>query len=338
MDKGLTNLQTSVDELKSLALSSLSSASKQSDVEALSVSLIGKKGKLTELMKDLKCLAPENRKEAGALLNHAKTNLEALLDQKLQELKSKENLIKLEKDWIDVTLPVKASIPSFGAGSIHPLSQVQKDLERIFNGLGFEVVDGPEVESEYYNFDALNIPAEHPAREMQDTIWLENNSLLRTQTSAIQVRALENKKPPIRIVAPGRCFRYERIDATHEHTFYQMEGMMIDKNVNIGHLIYFMKTLLREIFGEDQKIRLRPGYFPFVEPGFELDIWFKDRWLELLPCGLVHPRVLEAGGIDPTKWQGFAFGLGLSRLVMSRYAIDDIRHLQGGDLRFLRQF
>ena len=173
---------------------------------------------------------------------------------------------------------------------------------------------------------------------MQDTIWLENGSLLRTQTSAIQVRALKDKKPPIRIVAPGRCFRYERLDATHEHTFYQMEGMMIDKKVTVGHLIYFMKTLLREIFGEDQKIRLRPGYFPFVEPGFELDIWFKGKWLELLPCGLVHPKVLSAGGIDPNKWQGLAFGLGLSRLVMTKYGIDDIRHLQSADLRFLRQF
>jgi phenylalanyl-tRNA synthetase alpha chain len=229
VDRDFNNLQSSVDELKSLAVSGLSTANKPSDIEALSTSLLGKKGKLTELMKDLKNLSPESRKEAGALLNHAKTNIESLLEQKLVELKSKETLIKLEKDWIDVTLPVNSSLPSFGVGTIHPLSQVQKELERIFAGLGFEVVDGPEVESEYYNFDALNIPAEHPAREMQDTIWLENNSLLRTQTSAIQVRALENKKPPLRIVAPGRCFRYERIDATHEHTFYQMEGMMIDK-------------------------------------------------------------------------------------------------------------
>ena len=154
----------------------------------------------------------------------------------------------------------------------------------------------------------------------------------------MQARALEKLEPPLRIVAPGRCFRCERIDASHEHTFYQMEGMMVDRNVTVGHLIYFMKTLLREIFGSEQKIRLRPGFFPFVEPGFELDIWFRGRWMELLPCGLVHPKVLELGGIDPGKWQGFAFGLGLSRLVMSRYQIDDIRHLQGCDLRFLKQF
>ena len=334
----MDNLRSSIEEIKSHAVSGLSSANQVSDIEALSTSLLGKKGSLTQLMKDLKGVPAENRKEAGAILNKAKLEIESLLDIKLAEFKASEKLVQLSSDWIDVTLPVEAALASFGSGSIHPLTQVQKELERIFIGLGFEVVDGPEVESEYYNFDALNIPAEHPAREMQDTIWLENNSLLRTQTSAIQVRALENKKPPIRIVAPGRCFRYERMDATHEHTFYQMEGMMIDRKVTVGHLIYFMKTLLREVFGEEQKIRLRPGYFPFVEPGFELDIWFKDRWLELLPCGLVHPKVLQAGGIDPAQWQGFAFGLGLSRLVMSRYAIDDIRHLQGGDLRFLKQF
>ncbi len=334
----MENLEANITNIKALAQKGISSVVEIKEIESLTTKFLGKKGEFTLLMKELKSVPPESRKEIGAKLNLVKTELELLFKSKHQELKKAEQLKKLEKEWIDVTLPVNASTFPYSNGSLHPLSQVQTELEKIFTGLGFEVVNGPEVESEYFNFDALNIPSEHPAREMQDTIWLENGSLLRTQTSAIQVRALKNKKPPIRIVAPGRCFRYERLDATHEHTFYQMEGMMIDKKVTVGNLIYFMKTLLREIFGEEQKIRLRPGYFPFVEPGFELDIWFKGKWLELLPCGLVHPKVLKAGGIDPTKWQGLAFGLGLSRLVMTKYGIDDIRHLQSADLRFLRQF
>ncbi|MFN8388822.1 MAG: phenylalanine--tRNA ligase subunit alpha [Bdellovibrionota bacterium] len=299
---------------------------------------LGKKGELTLLMKELGSVEPSARKEVGALLNTAKREVEETLDARKSALVKLEQSAQLNQEWIDVTIPVESPLFATDTGSLHPLTQVQRELERIFVGLGFTVVDGPEVETEYYNFEALNIPSWHPARDMQDTFWTDMGALLRTQTSAIQVRALEQLKPPIRIVAPGRCFRYERLDATHEHTFYQMEGMMIDRHVTVGHLIYFMKTLLREIFGSEQKIRLRPGYFPFVEPGFELDIWFQGRWLELLPCGLVHPRVLEYGGIDPKEWQGFAFGLGLSRLVMSRFQIDDIRHLQGGDLRFLKQF
>jgi len=334
----LENLEANINNIKDLAQKGLSSVIEIKEIENLTTKFLGKKGELTLLMKELKSVPADSRKEIGAKLNLVKSELEILFKSKHKELKKAEQFKKLEKEWIDVTLPVNATAFPYVKGTLHPLTMVQKELEKIFTGLGFEVVNGPEVESEYFNFDALNIPSEHPAREMQDTIWLENGSLLRTQTSAIQVRALKDKKPPIRIVAPGRCFRYERLDATHEHTFYQMEGMMIDKKVTVGHLIYFMKTLLREIFGEDQKIRLRPGYFPFVEPGFELDIWFKGKWLELLPCGLVHPKVLSAGGIDPNKWQGLAFGLGLSRLVMTKYGIDDIRHLQSADLRFLRQF
>ena len=327
-----------VQKVREQATSLICSAEEESVLEDLRIKLLGKKGELTSLMKDLREAPAEERKNLGKLLNEAKSEVESLLLERLRNVKQKAVDAKLTQEWIDVTLPVASAPFSLEAGSIHPLTRVQRELEQIFVSLGFDVVDGPEVETEYYNFEALNIPDTHPARDMQDTIWTTKGNLLRTQTSAIQVRALQDLKPPLRIVAPGRCFRYERIDATHEHTFYQMEGMMIDKNVTVGHLIYFMKTLLREIFGSEQKIRLRPGYFPFVEPGFELDIWFQGRWLELLPCGLVHPRVLESGGIDPTQWQGFAFGLGLSRLVMSRYQIDDIRHLQAGDLRFLKQF
>lgn len=329
----------SVERAKEKAAKSIELAASLDALEQLRIMLLGKKGEITLLMKELGKLSAEERRSLGALLNQIKKELEELFELRKEALSSAAVKDQLEREWIDVTLPVRALPACFYPGTLHPLTSVQRDLEKIFSGLGFTVVDGPEVETEYYNFEALNVPESHPARDMQDTIWATNGqALMRTQTSAIQVRALEQLKPPLRIVAPGRCFRYERVDATHEHTFYQMEGMMVDRVVTVGHLIYFMKTLLREIFGSEQKIRLRPGYFPFVEPGFELDIWFKNRWLELLPCGLVHPKVLEYGGIDSSKWQGFAFGLGLSRLVMSRYQIDDIRHLQGGDLRFLRQF
>ncbi len=328
----------SLRKVKDTALSDISAASALPELDALRVRFLGKKGELTLLMKELGAAKPEERKTLGALLNTAKDTVESELVKRKTELERLALTSRLQEEWLDVTLPVESTTVPTGPGSLHPLTQVQRELERIFTSLGFSVVDGPELEREFYNFEALNVPATHPARDMQDTFWTKTNDLLRTHTSPMQVRALERLKPPLRIVAPGRCFRYERIDASHEHTFYQMEGMMVDKVVTVGHLIYFMRTLLREIFGEEQKIRLRPGYFPFVEPGFELDIWFRGRWLELLPCGLVHPKVLEYGGIDPNKWQGFAFGLGLSRLVMSRFQIDDIRHLQGGDLRFLKQF
>lgn len=327
-----------VSKVRTEAVHLINSTTNVQSLEEIKVRFLGKKGLLTSLMKELKDLQPSARKEFGALLNSAKEDIEKLLTSQAEKLGRSHSIAKLASEWIDVTLPVTSTLAPSDPGSMHPLTRVQRELERIFIGLGFSVVDGPEVESEYYNFEALNVPDTHPARDMQDTFWTTTNSLLRTHTSSIQVRALEKMQPPLRIVAPGRVYRYERVDASHEHTFYQMEGMMIDREVSVGHLIYFMKTLLREIFGGEQKIRLRPGYFPFVEPGFELDIWFQGRWMELLPCGLVHPRVLEFGGLNPQVWQGFAFGLGLSRLVMSRYQIDDIRHLQGGDIRFLKQF
>jgi phenylalanyl-tRNA synthetase alpha chain len=327
-----------IREVKLQVEKEISASPSAEALESVRVKALGKKGEFTLLMKELGSAAPEDRRALGAALNEAKASLEAALEARLQTLSAGAAAQRLQAERIDVTLPVDSQLVTRSPGSLHPLTAVQRELEQIFEGLGFTVVDGPEVEREYYNFDALNIPVTHPARDMQDTFWTEKGDVLRTHTSSMQVRALERIKPPLRIVAPGRVFRYERSDATHEHTFYQMEGMMVDRNITVGHLVYFMRMLLREILRFDPKIRLRPGYFPFVEPGFELDIWFKNRWLELLPCGLVHPRVLEFGGLDPNEWQGFAFGLGLSRLVMSRYQIDDIRHLQGGDLRFLRQF
>ena len=334
-----------IQNLKVEALSELNSVNSLAEIENLRVSYTGKKGKLTLLLKELGGLDVEQRKSLGASLNAVKEALAAEFDKRSQHIREAEDNARYQAEKIDVTLPVESAMSGSSAASLHPITTVQRELEKIFAGLGFTLVDGPEVDTEYYCFEALNIPATHPARDMQDTFFTTSGTdapgmghVMRTHTSTIQVRTLEKMKPPLKIVAAGRCFRCERIDAFHSHTFYQMEGMMVDKNVTVGHLIYFMKTLLREIFGEEQKIRLRPGYFPFVEPGFELDIWFENRWMELLPCGLIHPQVLRYGGLDPDEFQGFAFGLGLSRLVMSRYKVPDIRYLDNGDVRFIKQF
>jgi len=279
-------------------------------------------------------------------VNQAKNDLESLILAAQNKFSAQTMAARLDAEWIDVTLPAPGPRP----GSLHPITQIQMEIEDLFVSLGFMVLDGPEVETEYHNFDALNIPPEHPARDAQDTFWLTNGNLLRTHTSPVQVRGMERCSPPLRMIAPGRAFRNESVDASHEHTFYQLEGMMIDRDVSVAHLLYFMKTLLAEIFRREVTVRLRPGFFPFVEPGFELDIQCvicggsgcpvckQSGWVELLPCGLVNPNVLRISGIDPEKWNGFAFGLGLTRLVMMRYGIDDIRLLQSGDLRFLQQF
>jgi phenylalanyl-tRNA synthetase alpha chain len=291
-------------------------------------------------------LAPDQRVLIGRLLNSVKQELESRYEVRKAGFERAARDARLSSEWIDLTLPAPGTRP----GSMHPLTQIQRELEEYFTSLGFAVMDGPEVETEWYNFDALNIPATHPARDAQDTFFVEGGLLLRTHTSPVQVRAMEQFGAPLRIIAPGRVFRNEEVDASHEHTFYQIEGMMVDRDVSVGHMLYFMQQMLTAIFHRDVKVRLRPGFFPFVEPGFELDIGClicggpgcpvckHSGWVELVGCGLVHPNVLRSGGIDPDEWNGFAFGLGLTRLVMMRYGIDDIRHLAAGDLRFLRQF
>jgi phenylalanyl-tRNA synthetase alpha chain len=315
-------------------------------LEESRVKSLGRKGELNEISKKIGKLPPEERQAIGAALNTAKQALEAEYVERKTRFESSALNARLESEWIDLTAPA----PGIRPGSLHPVTQVQKELEDLFVSLGFTILDGPEVETEYYNFDALNIPSHHPARDMQDTFWLQDGRLLRTHTSPVQVRGLEKLGAPLKMIAPGRVFRNEEVDASHEHTFYQLEGMMVDRDVSVAHLIYFMKTLLSAIFHRDVTVRLRPGYFPFVEPGFELDIQClicggsgcpvckHSGWVELLPCGLVNPAVLSYSGIDPEQWNGFAFGLGLTRLVMMRYAIDDIRLLMSGDLRFLNQF
>jgi phenylalanyl-tRNA synthetase alpha chain len=340
-------LDQRIRELESGFLARIASAHSADDLEAVRVDALGRKeGAFTLIGKEMGKLAPDERKRIGALLNAAKQTVEQALDSKKQQFSDAGLRARLDSEWIDLTLPA----PGPRRGHLHPITQIQHELEELFVSLGFTVLDGPEVETEYHNFDALNIPATHPARDAQDTFWLENGLLLRTHTSPVQVRGMEKLGPPLRMIAPGRVFRNESVDASHEHTFYQLEGMMVDRNVSIAHLLYFMRTLLTAIFKREVTVRLRPGYFPFVEPGFELDIRClicggagcpvckQSGWVELLPCGLVHPNVLRMSGIDPDQWNGFAFGLGLTRLVMMRYGIDDIRLLQGGDLRFLEQF
>ncbi|HWC96027.1 MAG TPA: phenylalanine--tRNA ligase subunit alpha [Candidatus Sulfopaludibacter sp.] len=339
-------IEDSIQDLESRSLARIQSLSTTEELEAVRVEALGRKGTLAQVGKEMGKLAPEDRARIGKLLNSAKQKLEEAFEARQREFAAAALAARLDSEWLDLTLPA----PGPRRGHLHPITRIQRELEELFVSLGFTVLDGPEVEDEYHNFDALNIPATHPARDMQDTFWLDGGKLLRTHTSPVQVRGMERLGPPLRMIAPGRVFRNESVDASHEHTFYQLEGMMVDRDVSVANLLYFMKTLLTAIFHREVTVRLRPGYFPFVEPGFELDIQClicggpgcpvckQSGWVELLPCGLVNPNVLRMSGIDPEQWGGFAFGLGLTRLVMMRYAIDDIRQLQGGDLRFLEQF
>lgn len=339
-------LDAQLEELRRATLAAFASALGADELENARVHALGRKGTLATISKEFGKLAPEEKARYGKLLNAVKQELESEYESKKRRFEQAALTERLSREWLDVTLPA----PGIRPGSLHPLSQLQEEIEDLFSSLGFAVLDGPEVETEEHNFDALNIPPTHPARDMQDTFWLSNGRLLRTHTSPVQVRGMRELGPPLRMIAPGRVFRNEEVDASHEHTFYQLEGMMVDREVSVANLIFFMKTLLSGIFHREVTVRLRPGYFPFVEPGFELDIQCLicggpgcpvckfSGWVELLPCGLVHPNVLRLSGIDPEEWGGFAFGLGLTRLAMMRYGIDDIRQLQGGDLRFVRQF
>jgi len=335
-----------MQELLDSALARIHAARTADDLEAVRVEVLGRKGILAQLSKDMGKLSPDERAARGKFINTSKAALEGAYEERRTDFAREALAAKLDAEWVDLTVPATGA----PVGSLHPITRIQWEIEDLFRSMGFSVLDGPEVETEENNFDALNIPPDHPARDMQDTFWLDGGNLLRTHTSPVQVRGMKKLGPPLRMIAPGRVFRNESVDASHEHTFYQVEGMMIDRNVSVGNLIYFMKTLLTAIFQRDVVVRLRPGFFPFVEPGFELDIKClicggsgcpvckQSGWVELLPCGLVNPKVLSMSGIDPNEWNGFAFGLGLTRLVMMRYAIDDIRWLQSGDLRFLRQF
>ncbi len=341
----LDRLDAVLDEARG-ALSEVDGVDALRDIE---VRFLGKKGALTALMKGMRDVPKADRPKVGQKVNEVRGAITAAIQARRAELEAAQIAALCEDPTFDATLPVQA-LQSPQVGAMHPLTLVSGHIEDAFRAMGFHVLDYPEAETEFNNFDALNIPAAHPARDMQDTFWLDDGNLLRTHTSTGQVRTMRLLKPPFRAIFPGRVFRYEAIDASHEHTFHQCEGLMVDRDVSVAHLIHSMKTLLSSIFERDVTVRLRPGYFPFVEPGFELDIQCQvcggsgcsvckhSGWVELLPCGLVHPNVLRHGGLDPNEWEGWAFGLGLSRLVMMKYQIEDIRHILGGDLRFIQQF
>lgn len=331
-------------EIRSQLLTDISTAKSEKDVEAVRVRYLGRNGTITLLRKtaDFSSMSPAEKKKFGQQFNE----LKRFAEDQITALRDNKDRTDTPKPTIDMTLPGINDL----RGHLHPISLVQMELETIFQSMGFMILDGYHVETDFYNFQSLNIPEDHPARDMQDTYWLKNGMLLRTHTSANQVRALERFGAPIRAVFPGRCFRNEAIDPSHENTFYQLEGLMVDTNVSVANLIAVMQALLSAVFHRNVTVRLRPGYFPFVEPGFELDIQCllcigegcatckKSGWIELLPCGLVHPRVLRFGGVNTDKYTGFAFGLGLTRLAMMKYNIPDIRLLNSGDLRFGEQF
>ena len=346
MNEKLNALRTQLEQ-------ELAAVEDAAGLENIRVAYLGKKGSITELLKGMKDLSVEEKKDFGGKVNLLKNEATEKITEKMQELKQKE----IEKE-INSMPEFDLSVPAnLERGSYHPVTLVQRECERIFKSMGFNVEDYSEVVTDYECFEALNIPKHHPARDMQDTYYLENGQLLKSHTSAAQNAIykkykdeLINEGKPIKAIFPGRCFRNEATDACHENTFFQMEGVMVDKDISISNLIFFMKSMLSEVFKRDVKVRLRPGFFPFVEPGFELDISCAicggegcpsckhSGWLELCPCGMIHPEVLKAGGIDPEEYTGFAFGLGLTRLVMMKYGVKDIRDLNGGSLKALSQF
>lgn len=315
------------------------------DLNSFYQNYLGKTGKITELMKNMKNLANEEKKTYGMAINNIKQQIQVLIEQKQKELDEKKI-----QDMINNTKEVDLTVPSkHHRGSLHPITIVQNKVIDIFLSMGFTVEDGNEIETEYNNFEAVNVPKNHPARDMQDTFYLDNGQVLKTHTSAAQNRIMRKYGAPLKAIFPGRCFRNEELDASHENTFFQIEGMMIDKDVSVANLIYFMKEMLTNVFGKEINVRLRPGFFPFVEPGFELDISCPycdgegcrvckhSGWIELCPCGMIHPNVLKMGGIDPEKYQGFAFGLGFSRLAMMNFDISEIRLLNSGNIKALSQ-
>lgn len=339
-------MKQKLETIKSEAFAAISSAQNIQDIENVRVKYLGKKGELTAILKMMGGLSPEERPIMGQLVNSAKAEVEAVLGEKAEEMKSAAAKQKLKDETIDITMPPKVS----KTGKLHPLNTVLNDMIDIFQSMGFDVVDGPEVETDHYNFECLNVPADHPARDMQDTFYLADNILLRTQTSAAQIRTMENRKPPIRVICPGRVFRADEVDATHSPVFHQIEGLVVDKGITMCDLKGVLEQFAHEIYGKDTKVKFRPSFFPFTEPSVEVDVSCSEcggkgcrvckgaGWIEILGAGMVHPNVLRSCGIDPEEYSGFAFGIGLDRLTTTRYKISDIRLLFENDKRFLDQF
>ena len=339
-------MKQKLEEIKAAVESVLSDINDMDALGQVRIKYLGKKGELTAVLKGMGKLSAEERPVIGALANEIRSNLENEIDEKKAQLAAKAEEAQLAAEVIDVTMPGKK--PSIG--KLHPLTQVMNTIKDTFIGMGFEIADGPEVELDYYNFEALNIPKNHPARDTQDTFYIDDDVVLRTQTSPMQIRVMENTKPPIRIIAPGRVYRSDSVDATHSPVFHQIEGLVVDKGVTMADLKGTLETFIHALYGEETKVRFRPHHFPFTEPSAEVDVSCfvcggkgcsvckGEGWIEILGCGMVHPKVLANCGIDPEVYSGFAFGLGLERIAMGKYDINDLRLFTENDLRFLKQF
>ena len=339
-------MKEKIEQLKAAAAESLKDASTREDLEALRIKYLGKKGELTGLLKQLGSVAPEDRPKIGQLVNEAKSKIESAINESRDKLARAAKELKLAGEAVDITMPAKEK----KVGVLHPLNRVLNDMIDIFKSMGFDVVDGPEVETDHYNFECLNVPADHPARDMQDTFYLADKLLLRTQTSAAQIRTMETRKPPIRVICPGRVFRADEVDATHSPVFHQIEGLVVDKGITMCDLKGVLEQFAREIYGKETEVRFRPSFFPFTEPSVEVDVTCSEcggkgcrvckgsGWIEILGAGMVHPNVLKCCGIDPEEYSSFAFGIGLDRLTTTKYKISDIRLLFENDKRFLDQF
>ncbi len=339
-------MKEKLEQIKNEAIAELKNAADLKAVDDVRVKYLGKKGELTAILKQMGGLSPEERPIVGQLANKIREEIEAVLSETLETLKAKLTEQRLLDEKLDITMPGKKT----EVGGLHPLSIVLDDMIDIFRSMGFDVVDGPEVETDHYNFEALNVPADHPAKDMQDTFYLAEGILLRTQTSAAQIRTMEERKPPIRIICPGRVYRADEVDATHSPVFHQIEGLVVDKGITMCDLKGVLEQFAREIYGPETKVKFRPSFFPFTEPSVEVDVSCSEcggkgcrvckgsGWIEILGAGMVHPRVLSACGIDPEEYTGFAFGIGLDRITTTRYKISDIRNLFENDLRFLSQF
>ena len=335
-----------LDQIKEEALRQIKDSEALEKLGDIKVQFLGKKGELTSLLKSMKDIPPEDRPKMGQMVNAVREEIETALENAKKRMEAEVMEARLKAEVIDVTLPAKKNL----VGHRHPNFIALEEIERIFVGMGYEVVEGPEVEKDYYNFEALNIPPDHPAKDEQDTFYIGNDILLRTQTSPIQVREMEKGKLPIRMLAPGRVFRADEVDATHSPSFHQIEGMVIDKNITFADLKGTLQEFAKELFGADTKVKFRPHHFPFTEPSAEMDVsCFKcggtgcrfckgEGWIEILGCGMVHPDVLKRCNIDPEEYTGFAFGLGLERIALLKYEIDDMRLLYENDIRFLKQF
>ena len=339
-------MEEQIKKIKENSISQIKEANTINDLNKLEVKYLGKKGELTQVLRGMGSLSPEERPIIGSLVNSIRDELNQLIENKEKELKHKELIKRLENENIDVTEPSK----KINLGSIHPITQIIEEVEDVFLGMGYEIADGPEVEKAIYNFDKLNTPPDHPARDIQDTFYITENILLRSQTSPVQARVMEKQKPPIKIICPGAVYRSDSIDATHSPVFHQIEGLVIDKNVSMTDLKGTLETFAKKCLGEKTQIRFRPHHFPFTEPSAEVDVSCfvcggkgcrvckQEGWIELLGCGMVHPNVLKECGIDPEEYSGFAFGFGVERIAMAKFGIEDIRLLFENDIRFLKQF